>query len=298
MSLLTERSLLVRPSISVWSGEVLDRAASRETETLKEASRGQVKLTKRLIAKDAIFPIQQAADRLRRYIKAETLPWRWDGVTLLPTENFMNFTQGWRQEKLLFDGAVASLIRRWGQHVANGQRALGKLASMYEYPTAQAVHLRFDAAVEFFAPPDDGDFRANIGEAEAEHIRETMRTANEAALIEAQAFMWKEMQTCVGRIVTRLNEYQKDDKGKVIKGRINDSLIGNLRDLTSRLHRLNITKDPDIEAMRAQLESDLCIYEPDDLKHDDELRVDVRDKASSILDQLNEIMPAAVSLPS
>lgn len=286
MSLLSERGMLVRPSISVWRGEVLDRTASRDTAERHNADRHQVKTTKYLIAKSAIDPIHTAANALRAYVRQETLPWRWDGVGLLPSENFFEFSDGWRQRRMSFDAAVGALVSRWSQHVANGQRALGDLAKEYEYPSRNTVAGKFEVNLEVFPVPDAADFRASVTEYEAEAIRERLAAANDAAIVQVQVHMWTEMHDAVERIVARLSEYQKDADGKVTKGRIHDSLIGNLSELTDRLSRLNITHDADIETMRLELRSKLCAHEADELRTDDELRLSVKDAAADLLDQL------------
>jgi hypothetical protein len=289
-SLLAERAMLVRPSISVWRGEVLDRNASKDTADRHQADRHQVKTTKYLIAKAAIDPIHTAANALRAFVRQETLPWRWDGVGLLPSENFFEFTDGWRQRRMVFDAAVGALVNRWSQHVANGQRALGNLAREFDYPSKDDVARKFDVNLEVFPVPDASDFRANVSAAEAEEIRSRLATENEAEIVRVQVHMWTEMHDAVERIVTRLSEYQKDATGKVTKGRIHDSLIGNLSELTDRLSRLNITNDPDIEAMRQELQSKLCVSDAATLRNDDTLRVSVKDAASDLLDQLKGVL--------
>jgi hypothetical protein len=290
MSLLTERAMLVRPSISVWRGEVLDRAASKDTAERHKADRHQVKTTKYLIAKAAVDPIHTAANGLRSFVRHETLPWRWDGVGLLPVENFFPFTEGWRIRRMEFEAAVNALTLRWSQHVANGQRALGDLAREFDYPTREQVQARFSVNVEMFPVPDAEDFRAGVAEDEAEAIRLTLVEQNNQDILRMQSFMWQEMTDAVTRIVDRLSEYEKDADGKVIKGRIHDSLIGNLSELTDRLSRLNVTKDPALEAMRQQLSTKLCGYTPDDLKKDDYLREQVKDEAVDLLDQLRSVL--------
>jgi hypothetical protein len=288
-TLLSERALLVRPSISMWRGEILDKAASRDTAERHQADRGQVKTTKYLIPKAALDPIGTCANSLRSFVRQETLPWRWDGVSLLPTENYMNFCEGWRRRRLEFDAAVRALTNRWLFHVNMGKRALGNLAKDFEYPTAEQVASLYEARVEMFPVPDGVDFRAQVTASEAEAIRENLQVEAEAELVRVQSYMWEQMQVHVSRIVERLSEYEKDDSGKVTKGRIHDSLIGNLQLLVDRLSRLNIAKDPAIEAMRQELDAKLCGHTAEDLKADDVLRGSVKDAALDILEQFKHI---------
>jgi hypothetical protein len=289
MTILSERALLVRPSISVWRGEMLDRAASRDTAERHKAERGQVRTTKYLIPKAALDPIGTAANSIRSFVRQETLPWRWDGVSLLPTENFMDFMDGFRQRRLHFDAAVRFLKSRWAIHVHMGMAALGDLASAGDYPEVEQLDGLFSVSLDTFQVPDGTDFRAALPESAADEIREHLRLEAEAELVRVQAYMWEQMELAVARIVDRLSEYQKDEDGKVTRGRINESLIGNLTLLVDRLSRLNIARDPGIEAMRLQLDRKLCGFTAADLKDDDTLRSNVCDAAADILQQFSNI---------
>jgi hypothetical protein len=289
MTILSERALLVRPSISVWRGEVLDKAASRDTAERHKAERGQVKTTKYLIPKPALDPIGTAANSIRSFVRQETLPWRWDGVSLLPTANFMDFMDGFRRRRMEFDAAVRALKSRWLFHVNMGKRALGDLANDMDYPHYDQLDDLFEVKLDTFQVPDGTDFRADLPQDAADEIRENLQAEAEAELVRVQAYMWEQMENAVSRIVERLGEYQKDEEGKVTRGRIHDSLIGNLTLLVDRLSRLNIARDPGIEAMRQQLERKLCGFSAEDLKTDDALRANVHDAAADLLSQFNHI---------
>jgi hypothetical protein len=292
-SLLSTRALLVRPSLSVWRGEITDRAAANEVAEHFAVEKGAVRTLKLLVPKDAIDPIVSAAGAMRSFVRQETLPWRWDGVSLLPTDNYLHFCDGWRQSKQVFDGAVSSLLQRWHLHVLAGQRSLGRLAQVYEWPSREEVAGRFSATIEVFPVPDAEDFRASVSESEAEAIRQSLSDYADAQLRDAQSYLWQQMQEHVGHIAERLAAYGRDDTTGKITGKFHDTLIGNLRLLCDRLSRLNVTADPAIEAMRQQLEAKLCPYEPDELRQDDSLRASVKDEAERLMEQMQSIYPMA-----
>jgi hypothetical protein len=288
-SLLSERAVLIRPSIAVWRGEITDRLAGASAADQHKAERGSVRLSKFLVPKEAIDPILTEAGSLRTFVRQETLPWRWDGVGLLPTENYLPFMDGWRSRRTSFDVAVNFLLRRWHIHCAVGQRALGDLAKEYDYPTADEVKTRFAVSLEVFPVPDADDFRASVSDAEAEEIRARLQESSMAELRSAETFLWEQMQECVSHIHERLSAYGRDETTGKVVGRFHDTLIGNLRSLVSRLSRLNLSGDPAIEAMRQRLEESLCPYDPALLRDDDELRSSVRDEAARIIDAMSSI---------
>jgi hypothetical protein len=62
-----------------------------------------------------------------------------------------------------------------------------------------------------------------------------------------------------------------------------DTLVENARELCALLPALNITDDPQLEAMRRQLEGSLCAHEPEALREDEGLRSQVSDKLAEIM---------------
>ena len=93
------------------------------------------------------------------------------------------------------------------------------------------------------------------------------------------------LKDVLSNMVDRLGKYGKDEDGKVT-GKFHDSLIGNCRDLAGLLEHFNITKDPEIEAVRRRIINELCHNEPGDLRESEQLRSSVRDSASDILSRV------------
>lgn len=280
-NLLSERALLIKPSWSIWRGEITDRTASFETAARYKARDKAIRTTKFLIPKEAIDPISAVSTAMRAFVRAESLPWLWDGVSLLPTDNYFPFMEGWREHSSNMNRELRGLQASWPRWIATGQRDLGDLAREYDYPTINDLPRLFRCSLDVFPVPSTSDFRAEVTDAEAEAIREQLQSRLDQQLLDAQSFLWQQMSDCVGHIVERLGAYGRNADGK-ITGRFHDTLIGNLRDLTERLARLNVTRDPAIEAMRLRLAATLCPYEPEELRKNDQLRASVHDEAKRI----------------
>lgn len=285
MSLLAERAVLVRPEIRLRTFEILDRRAGEAAAGAFGADSSRLRATKRLVPKESIFPIEQAGGALRRWVKQETLPWRWDGVSLCPNTAYLPLMAGWRERRTLFEREVAAFVSQWDELAAEGRRALGTLAQDFDYPDAAEAARSFSASIDTFPVPDAADFRAALPESEAEAIRQSLRDYADAQLEEAERFLWSEMAEHVGHIQERLAAYGRDGDGKVV-GRFTDSLIGNMRALCERLARLNVTGNSDIEAMRRRIIAGLCVHDPSELRSDEALRASVKDEATRIAEAM------------
>ena len=72
-----------------------------------------------------------------------------------------------------------------------------------------------------------------------------------------------------------------------------DSLVVNIAKMTELLPRLNLHDDPQLEAMRRQIEASLCQYSPAQLRCDKDIRRQAASEAQQILDSMAGYVEAA-----
>jgi len=68
-----------------------------------------------------------------------------------------------------------------------------------------------------------------------------------------------------------------------------DSMVENAREICALLPRLNFADDPNLEAMRQQVEATLLKH-PDALRNDPDLRRDTAAEAKAIMDKMSVFM--------
>ena len=71
-----------------------------------------------------------------------------------------------------------------------------------------------------------------------------------------------------------------------------DTLVENTREICSVLTRLNFTDDPNLEAMRQEVEQSLTKHHPDALRNDPDLRRDKAAEAKAIMAKMGAFMGA------
>lgn len=76
------------------------------------------------------------------------------------------------------------------------------------------------------------------------------------------------------------------------KGIFRDSMLDNAVETCDLLTRLNIADDPNLEAMRREVESKLVSHHPDSLRNDPDLRQDTAAEARKIMDLMGSFMGA------
>jgi predicted secreted Zn-dependent protease len=69
-----------------------------------------------------------------------------------------------------------------------------------------------------------------------------------------------------------------------------DTMLENARELCGLLPRLNFADDPQLEAMRQEVEQKLVSFHPDALRNDPDLRQDTAAKAKEIMEKMSVFM--------
>jgi hypothetical protein len=148
-----------------------------------------------------------------------------------------------------------------------------------DYPSARDIEQKFSIDMAIFPVPAS-DFRVTIASDELTRIQQDV----ERRVAQAQ-------QTAVRDVWNRLFEKVKHMAEKLAdpKAIFRDSMVENARETCALLTRLNFTDDPNLEAMRQEVEVTLLKH-PEALRNDPDLRSDTASKAKEIMDKMSVFM--------
>ena len=249
MNNINEKAMLVRQSISVWSGRKHDRKITREVLDQHHANAGAGRWHKVLIAKTALSQVNHVANLARAHHYEHTLPWEDLGARMLPSAEYFYYMEKQREFSTDFHKATGEFLSNYDVYVSDAEQALNSMFNAKDYPSAEKIRSRFAFDNVITPLPSKSDFRVHINETEVRRIQLTIEARTEKMLHAATQECWKRLHAAVERMALRL----ADDKS-----RIHDSLVGNLVDLVDLLPRLNLTNDPALERMRAEVLDKLC----------------------------------------
>jgi hypothetical protein len=205
-----------------------------------------------------------------------------DGTMMLPTANYLSFMSDFRKEKGEWYSLVQDFVDNYDTLKLDAQRILGSLFDRADYPTALELRLKFDMDMSVFPVPSS-DFRVNIASDELTRIQQDVerrvRDAEQAALQE----VWTRLYERVKHIAEKLADP---------KAIFRDSLVENAREQCAMLTRLNFSDDPNLEAMRQEVEATLLKH-PEALRNDPDLRRDTAADAKAIMDKMSVFMNGA-----
>ena len=270
---LRSRAMLVTLNISVWNPKKKDTAATLETLIKHGASREAGAFVKNLLPEGAIDRVKKAEGVLRAIFYKHTLPWRDDGIRILPSAAWEDFANEERQARREFDESVGEFLVNYDAHRNNARIALNGLFSESDYPPVEVVRSKFAVRVSWFPLPDSEDFRVDLPEDVRKQLSAEIDDSVSESLKVASQALYDRLGDAIGRVVERL-----DDGDKVFR----NTLITNLRDLCVQIPKLNVMGDETILRLVGEAEK-IAHLEPDQIRADETVRKTAHKTAGDIL---------------
>ena len=279
---ITDRALLVHLTVSQWTARKYDKRASKEVTTAHGAASAAGRFNKSLLPmNDKLENIHKKTTFIRTKYYNNTLPWGLDGTMMLPTANYLSFMSDFRKEKGEWEQLVQEFLDEYDQMKLDAQRILGSLYDPADYPTALELRHKFKMDMAVFPVPS-ADFRVAIGSEELTRIQQDVERRVKEAEQAALKDVWNRLYERVKHIAEKLADP---------KAIFRDSMVENAKEICALLPRLNFADDPNLEAMRQQVEASL-IKPPEALRNDPDLRRDTAATAKDIMDKMGAFMGA------
>ena len=278
---LSDRALLVQLNIYTWSANKLDKEISAETSAIKGAISNSVRTHKSLLPMcDMLTDIKSKASLIRQRFYDNTLPWGVKGIQILPTANYLTFMTEFRKERSEYEHLVNRFVPEYPQLVLDAQRFLGTAYKPADYPEAHEIADKFKMDMQVMPVPNN-DFRVNIADEELERIHDEVSARVKQAAQGAMQDVWQRLYDKVKHFAEKM-----DDPKAIFR----DSTVDHLVDLCELLPRLNVMDDPNLEAMRQEVEAKLAGYNPDVLRTSPDTRQSVADEANEIAAKMAAFM--------
>jgi hypothetical protein len=217
--------------------------------------------------------------RLQHY--RNSLTWSDEGWRLLPTANYSIYTAWLRDRQREFSIALSSFVADYPAMRARAAVALNGLYRDEDYPDVHDLQSRFSLAVEYAPIPAVGDIRVDLGADQIAAIEVAIQDRTARATADAMRDAWNRLHDVVAKIAERLSQPEAVFR---------DTLISNATDVCDVLQRLNVTDDPDLEAMRVRVKRELTRFGPETLRSVQTHRQETADRAESILQAMRGVL--------
>lgn len=277
---LSDKALLVQLSVSQWTARKYDKKATESVAQAYSTSKDAGRFNKSLLPmNDYLDRVHKKTTFIRTKFYDNTLPWGMEGTQMLASANYLAFMTDFRKEKGEWQHLVNDFLSNYAQLKLDANRLLGGLYNESDYPSEHEIANKFKMDMAVFPVPST-DFRVQVGEAELTAIQQDV----ERRVADAHNTALKELWT---RLLSKVEHMA--DKLADPKAIFRDTLVENLREQCDLLTRMNFADDPNLEAMRKQVEDSLLKH-PDALRNDPDLRRDVAVEAKAIMDKMKTFM--------
>lgn len=285
---IADRAMLVNLTIKQWSARVSDEKAAAEVTTAHNADASLGRFTKQLVSKGGLKRVQKAATAARQEHYKRTLPWSDDGSRILSNVGYFDYCKAMHGHEMEWDAALDELFSSYDQLRAEGLRRLNGLGNPDDYPTSQELRNKYAMGYNVVQIPAAFDFRVELGEDACRAINAQVEARAEATIQAAMRDMAERVKEAVAHMAERLRAYTKTADAKT-EGTFRDSLVENIQELAALLPALNITGDPKLAAILADL-NNLTQFTPAELRISQWKREQVADTAEEILEAVSEFL--------
>ena len=277
---LSDRALLVQLSISQWTARKYDKKVTQDVASSHGVSTSAGRYNKVLLPmNDLLDRVHKKSTLIRTKFYENTLPWGIEGTMMLPSANYLKFVTEFRREKGEWQYLVDDFERHYPQLKLDAQRLLNGMYNDADYPSESEIGRKFKMDMAIFPVPAT-DFRVSIASDELTRIQQDVEARVKDAQQQAMQEVWNRLYERVKNMAEKLADP---------KAIFRDTLVDNLRDQCDMLTRLNFTDDPNLEALRSEVEANLLKH-PDALRNDPDLRRDKAAEAKAIMDKMSVFM--------
>lgn len=279
---LSSMAMLVELRISTWTARKRDNETTMEVNTSKEADQDSGSVYKYLMAgSDHLKKIEKYSAKCRAWNGSQTLPWM-KGVNLLPMDNFFVYREQLATMEANFYALVDDFIKAYPQLKNDQAFKLGKYYRAEEFPDVETLPRRFKFEYNFLPVPEKGDFRINCEARIREDLAQQYEKMYTDKLASAMREPWDRLHEMLVRMAERLTDTENGER-KIFR----DSLLSNAIEMCDLLTRINVTKDPELEKARRELERALSGYTIESLRESEGTRKILKSNIDDILGKFN-----------
>lgn len=278
---LNDRALLVQLTISQWTARKYDKKATQQVADANNTTMSAGRFNKSLLPmNDLLDHVHKKATHIRTKFYENTLPWGIEGTQMLPTANYLSFMTDFRKEKAEWNHLVNNFVDNYDALQQDAKRILGNLYNPADYPSSMEIRQKFHMDMSVFPVPST-DFRVSIASEELTRIQQDVERRVKEAEQTAMKEVWQRLYDRVKHMAEKLADP---------KAIFRDSMIENAREICAILPRLNFADDPNLEALRQEVEMGISNHHPDALRNDPDLRRDTAAQAKAIMDKMSVYM--------
>ena len=280
---LKDKAVLVRLKRGSVASYRKDKSATEMVEqTVGRTHMGN--FSKHLLKNSNNFKaVQTAMYELYRYHVQNTLPWLDEGLRILPSNTYMEYTQEMDSYRQSVERTVRNLQLTWASEISQDAHRLGQLFNPDDYPDQSKLPDLFYVDLAFLPVPDTADFRVDISEQHKQSLTQAIHDAEQSAATHVLEQLLEPLQRMAEKLRVPIGE-----DGAIFR----NSLTENLLDTAARMERINISEDQTIAAAIQQVKTlaKTAVLRTDQLRENPTIRQDTATEVEAMLANLGGLL--------
>lgn len=283
---LKNSAMLVKMKIRKWDPYKLDKRAAENVEVAFRTNGKAGNFSKELLDTSVLKPITKVISTIRSEHARMTVPWTYEGVSILPSSMYLEYTNVMRQLNPQLKRAVQNLVDQLPIHLANQRSKLGDLFNPLDYPSRDELLAAYEVTHSFFPVPETNHFVLDLEAAEMAKIKQDLQQNLMAAENEALSHLYERVRKVVEHVYERLA-----DPEHIFR----DSLVDNIQQLVMVLPRLNVFNDETLNNVCREMNDKLLNVDAQELRTDMSARREMAQNAFDIIGLLNGPQPERIA---
>jgi hypothetical protein len=220
-----------------------------------------------------------------------TLPWKDGGWRLLNVNTFTKFEKAFREKNEELKEALEDFIPSYSEFINRTKLALGGMSDNIAYPDPAYLKQRYYFELKYDPLVTSNDFRIEVSNDVYESVRKNFEDNYENSIKEAMNNVWNRVISAINRLYERFTaeEFEwTNSKGESVlrKPRLCNSIIEDIKSLIAILPDINITSDPNLNAIRQELESKFANIDMNEIKENSQYKKEKAKEAEKILNDI------------
>ena len=283
---LENNAILISLEIGKWSGRRSDDQVAQEVAQNKNATPAAIRVSKRMLPRQALEPVITVANAARKYFKTHTVSWGDEGKRLLPIKKYDEFKAAMDAFEIQFGDSKVSVLK---DYVYWKQKAEGELGTMYnedEYPDtdslAEMMYIRMTAE----PVPSSNHLVVRLGKSQLDSLKKQLDKENADRASKASNSLYERLESAI----TTVQEKMSDDKTRGIR----QSVLDSLTDVVEVVPTLNFMGDDNLAKTCEKIRELLDNVKAEELrKNDKEYDEKKANEVKSKLDEMRDQMSGA-----
>jgi len=280
---INDKALLVKLNIGMPGNGRKDKAITNEVTANHALASNAGRWNKTLYPPEAFTPITTIAGAARTFHYDNTLPWLDDGMRILPTLNYQDYTKAMRQFRAQFESTADSHFIAQLAHWEDKARQMHNGTYRAEdYKPAHKLAKKFKFKTDCQPIPTGQDFRVKLSAEEMDCLMADTNARLIKAAEAAEADLWLRLSSPLAKLSAVLSDPEAKFK---------DTIVTNLKDICALVPKLNITANPQLSLFARELDASLAHIGPESLRHLPSDRAKAKAAADDILVRMTDYLP-------